>query len=145
MQKLSLNVVKTQSLIIGSCANTRKVESQPDAQASSSISGQDIEIITNKWYLGVQIDSQLNWEKHIDTIKTKAKALDSLYIVRNIFHLTYSTKNVERNCLAQLNLLFFPFMCCCSEFKIYVLQNIQKRAARIVTSNPYDAPAGPII
>ena len=29
-------------------------------------------MITNTRYLGVQIDSKLNWDKHIDTIKTKA-------------------------------------------------------------------------
>ena len=36
-----------------------------------SIGDQDIEMITNTRYLGVQIDSKLNWDKHIDTIKTK--------------------------------------------------------------------------
>ena len=36
------------------------------------IGDQDIEMITNKRYLGVQIDSKLDWDKHIDTIKTKA-------------------------------------------------------------------------
>ena len=29
-------------------------------------------MITNTRYFGVQIDSNLNWDKHIDTIKTKA-------------------------------------------------------------------------
>ena len=70
--KLSLNVVKTQSLIIGSGPNIRKIESQPDAPPSFSIGDQDIEMITNARYLGVQIDSKLNWDRHIDTIKTKA-------------------------------------------------------------------------
>ena len=77
--KLSLNVVKTQSLIIGSGPNIRKIESQPDAPTSFSIGDQNIEMITNTRYLGVQIDSKLNWDKHIDTIKTKAnRALDLL-------------------------------------------------------------------
>ena len=70
--KLSLNVVKTQSLIIGSGPNVRKIESQPDAQPSFSIGDQEIEMIVNAKYLGVQVDSQLNWDKHVDTIKTKA-------------------------------------------------------------------------
>ena len=70
--KHSLNVVKTQSLIIGSGPNIRKIESQPDAPSSFSIVDQDIEMITNTRYLGVQIDNNLNWDKHIDTIKTKA-------------------------------------------------------------------------
>ena len=58
--KLSLNVVKTQSLIIGSGPNIRKIECQPDAPPSFSIGDQDIEMITNTRYLGVQIDSKLN-------------------------------------------------------------------------------------
>ena len=42
-------------------------------------------MITNTRYLGVQIDSKLNWDKHIDTIKTKLiEPLDLLSILRNI-------------------------------------------------------------
>ena len=58
--KLSLNVVKMQSLIIGSGPNIRKIETQPDAQPSFSIGDQEIEMIANTKYLSVQVDSQLN-------------------------------------------------------------------------------------
>ena len=34
---------------------------------------------------------------------------------------------------------------CCSESKLGVLQKVQNRAARIVTSSPYDTSAAPII
>ena len=64
--------MKTQPLIIGSGPNIRKIKNQPDAQPSFLIGDQEIEIITNIKYLGVQIDSQLNWGKHIDTLKIKA-------------------------------------------------------------------------
>ena len=70
--KLSLDGVKTLSLIIGSGPKIRKIESQPDAPPSFSIGDQDIEMITDTRYLGIQIDSNLNWDKRIDTIKTKA-------------------------------------------------------------------------
>ena len=36
-----------------------------------SIGDQEIEMIANAKSLGVQVDSQLNWDKHVDTIKTK--------------------------------------------------------------------------
>ena len=62
--------MKTQSFIIGSGPNIRKLEIQPDAQLSFSIGNQEIEMIANTKYLGVQVDSQLNWDKHVDTIKT---------------------------------------------------------------------------
>ena len=69
LSKLSLNVLKTQSLIIGSSPKIHKIE---DAQPSFFIGDQTIEVITDTKYLGLQIDSQLKWDKHIDTIKTKA-------------------------------------------------------------------------
>ena len=69
--KNSLNV-RTQSFIICSGANTRKIEGQTDAQPSFSIGDKAIEVITDTKYLALQIDNQLRWDEHIDTIKTKA-------------------------------------------------------------------------
>ena len=70
--KLSLNVVKTQSLVLGSGPNILRIENQPVAQPHFIIGEQKIKMFTNVRYLGVQLDGQLNWENHIDTIKTKA-------------------------------------------------------------------------
>ena len=64
--KLSLNVVKTQSLIVGSDPNIRKIQSQPDAQPSFEIDNDNIEIVSSFKYLGVQVDNQLKWDDHID-------------------------------------------------------------------------------
>ena len=143
--KLSLNVVKTQSLIIGSGPNIRKIESQPDAPPSFSIGDQDIEMITNTRYLGVQIDSKLNWDKHIDTIKTKAN--------RALGLIKYSKKYLPSDVLNKMyrGIVEPHLSYCCSvwgcrsESKLDVLQKIQNRAARIVTGSPYDASAAPII
>ena len=139
--KLSLNIVKTQSLIIGSGPNIRKIESEPDAPPFFSIGDQDIVMITNTRYLGVQIDSNLNWGKHIDTIKTKAN--------RALGLIKYSRKYLPSDVLSEMyrgivepHLSYCCSVCgCCSESKIDVLQRIQNRAARIVTSSPYDASA----
>ena len=57
--KLSLNVIKTQSLIIGSGPNIRRIQSQPDSQPSFEIDNDNIEIISSFKYLGVQVDNQL--------------------------------------------------------------------------------------
>ena len=51
--KLSLNVVKTQSLIVGSGPNIRRIQSQPDAQPSFKIDNDNIEIVSSFKYLGV--------------------------------------------------------------------------------------------
>ena len=81
IKKLSLNVVKMQSLIIGSGPNIRKIESQPDAQPSFSVGDQESEMVPNTKYLGIQKDSQLNWDKRVDSIKTKANPGGSTWIV----------------------------------------------------------------
>ena len=130
--KLSLNVVKTQSIIIGSGPNIRKIESQPDAPPSFSIGDQDIEMITNTRYVGVQIDSNLNWDKHIDTIKTKANR--ALGLIKNSKkYLPSDVLNKMYRGIVEPHLIYFCSVWgCCSESKLDVLQKIQNRAARIV-------------
>ena len=137
--------MKTQSLIIGSGPNICKIESQPDAPPSFSIGDQDIEMITNTRYLGVQIDSKLNWDKHIDTIKIKAN--------RTLGPIKYSKKYLPSEVLNKMYRgIVEPHLShccsvwgCCSEAKLDVLQKIQNRAARNVTSSPHDESAAPII
>ena len=131
--------------MIGSGPNICKIESQPDAPTSFSIGDQDIEMITNTKYLCVQIASKLNWDKHIDTIKTTAN--------RALGLIKYSKKYLPSDLLNKMYRGIvephLSYCCsvwgCCSESKIDVLQKIQNRAARIVTSSPYDDSAAPII
>ena len=140
-----MNVVKTQSLIIGSGSNIRKIDSLSDAQPSFSIGDQEIEMIANTKYLGVQVDSQLNWDEHVGTIKTKAN--------RAIGLIKYSKKYLPSDVLNKMYRGIvepqLSYCCsvwgCCSESKINVLQKIQNRASRIVTNSPYDASAAPLI
>ena len=55
-------------------------------------------MITNTRYLGVQIDSKLNWEKHINTIKTKAnQALDLIK-----YSMKYLPSDVLTKCIEAL-------------------------------------------
>ena len=69
--KLSLNVAKTQSILIGSRYKIRAVE-QPDNQKPSlHIGDEAISIITSTKYLGVQVDQFLNWDEHLVTITKK--------------------------------------------------------------------------
>ena len=66
--KLSLNVAKTQSILIGSRYKIRAVE-QPDNQKPFlHIGDEAISIITSTKYLGVQVDQFLNWDEHLVTI-----------------------------------------------------------------------------
>ena len=98
-------------------------------------------MITNIRCLGVQIDSKLNWDKHIDTIKTKAN--------RALGLIKYSKKYLPSDVLDEMYRgsvePHLSYCCsvwgCCSKSKLDVLQKIQNRAARIVTGSPYDASA----
>ena len=92
--KLSLNVVKTLSLIVGSGPNIRKIQSQPDDQPSFEIDNDNTEIISSFKYLGVQVGNQLKWDDHID--KAKKKALRALGMVK------YSKKYLSSEVLAKM-------------------------------------------
>ena len=70
--KLSLNVVKTHSLIIGSGPNIQKIEKWTEAKPCFEIGDQKINMITDTKYLGVQIDNKLQWDRHIEQVKAKA-------------------------------------------------------------------------
>ena len=106
--KLSLNVVKTQSLIVGSGPNIRKIQSQSDAQPSFQIDNDNIEIVSSFKYLGFQVDNQLKWDDHID--KAKRKALRALGLVK------YSKKYLSSEILAKMyrGLVEPHFSYCCS-------------------------------
>ena len=79
--KLSLNVVKTQSLVIGSRPNIQKIEKQTENKPSFEIGVQKINMIADTTYLGVQIDDKLQWDRHIEHVK--AKALRALGLIKH--------------------------------------------------------------
>ena len=137
--------MKTLLLIIGSGSNIRRVEGQTDAQPSISIGDQTIETIIDAKYLGLQIDSQLKWDKHIDTLKTKANR--SLGLVK------YAKKYLPSGVLNKMyrGIVEPDLSYCCSvwgcgsESIISALQKIRHRTARMVANSPYDAFAAPLI
>ena len=143
--KLSLNAIKTQCLIVGSGPNIRKIQSQPEAQPSFEIDNDNIEIVSSLKYLGVQVDNQLNWDNHID--KAKKKALPALGLVK------YSKKYLSSEVIAKMYRgLVEPHLgyCCsvwgnCSKRKIDSLQKVQNRAARLVMNSGYDALVAPLM
>ena len=102
-------------------------------------------MITDTKYLGLQIDSQLKWDKHIDTIKTTVN--------RSLGLVMYGKKDFPSEVLNKMYRgIVEPYLsCCCSEWgrcsesKISALHKIQNRAARIVTNSPNDASVAPLI
>ena len=102
-------------------------------------------MITSTKYLGLQIDIQLKWDKHINTIKTKANQSLGLikyakkYLPSDVLNKMY--RGIVEPCLSY----YCSVWGCCSESEISALQKIQNRAARIVTNSPSDASAAPLI
>ena len=62
---LSINVVKTQTMFIDYQPNFQKVADKKVDPPSFSIGDFFIELVKDVKYLGVQIDSKLDWNQHI--------------------------------------------------------------------------------
>ena len=144
--KLSLNVAKTQSMILGSSSNLKKHHlDNGDPEINLHINEDNLDMIGSNKYLGVQIDSELKWREHITFAIGKisramgmlkyAKKYLPLEIVKNMY-----TSIVEphfRNCCSVWG--------CCGETLLDKLQKLQNRAARIVTNSSYDTSSLPLI
>ena len=65
--KLSLNIGKTEYILIGSWYKTNSI----DTERGIKIENQVIEKVRNTKVLGVKLDENLSWEKHIDHISSK--------------------------------------------------------------------------
>ena len=68
--KLSLNVVKTQAMIIGSKPKIKNLNN-PSTLPSFRVGGEEIDLINETKYLGVVIDNCLTWESHICAVQKK--------------------------------------------------------------------------
>ena len=72
--KLSLNVAKTNSMLVSTKQQHNILKSRND-DLDLKIRDNDLEIIQKTKYLGVQIDNSLNWKEHIKTVSTKVQEL----------------------------------------------------------------------
>ena len=141
--KLSLNVVKTQAMIIGSQPKIKKLNN-PSTLPPFRVGGEEIDLINETKYLGVVIDNCLTWEYHICAVQKK--------ISRAIGLLKYARKFVQTNTLTNSYRSaiepHFSYCCTvwgsCGSSKLDVLQKLQNEAARIVTNIRFDASAAPL-
>ena len=105
--KLSLNVVKTQAMVIRSQPNLKKIADKRADTPSFSIGESAIDIVKNVKYLGVQLDSNLDWNQHMKVLCSKvSRAIGFLkYAKKFVPKETHS--NVQRHCRATFSLLLF--------------------------------------
>ena len=69
--KLSLNVAKTQSMLIGSRNRLKKFGMSENPEPALKIGEETISMIEHTKYLGVQIDQHLLWDEHLSVITKK--------------------------------------------------------------------------
>ena len=82
--KLSLNVDKTQAMIVGSMQNVNKVVVQPTLLPVFHLGGTDIDLVNKVTYLGPYIDNSPTWKCQIENIKGKvSRAIGLLKYFKN--------------------------------------------------------------
>ena len=131
VNKLSLNVAKTNFMIFG---NNRFEENY-----MISINGMNINRVYVTKFLGVHIDSKLNWNEHISVIKTKVAK--NVSIMNRVKHCLINSALYSLYCT-----LILPYLSYCCEIwgntyksRIHPLYIMQKRAIRICGNSDYRA------
>ena len=142
--KLSLNVAKTQSMVISTKQKHATLKQQTD-QLNLQIRQSALEAVARTKCLGVHIDNSLNWKKHIEEIAKK--------VLRSVGLLKYAKRFLPLESLKNIytSIVDPQFRYCCSVWgvcgltEIHQLKKLQNRAPIIVTCSNYDAPSKPLI
>ena len=122
--RLTLNVSKTECMIIGSRHNLGKIEKDPIIKIGS----ETVNRVHTSKSLGVIIDDKLKWENQIDSISKK--------VSRGIGAIKLIKPYLPKKCLTQVyNALVQPYFDYCSLVQKCKLQN---RAARIITGDNWE-------
>ena len=82
--KLSLNVAKTEAMIIGSNKSyARQILLTPLLR----IDVEDFKLVSDVKYLGVQVDQELKWTNHLTAATKRSPGVVAFFITQNnIFH-----------------------------------------------------------
>ena len=136
--KLSLNILKTHYMVF---TPRNKVVNDIDI----CINDVRIERVYVTKFLGIQIDSQLNWKKHIDYICKKLSKCVGI--------IAKARKKLYKSSLITLYYSFaYPYFIYCNHvwgntFKTSLekMVLVQKKLIRIITCSPYRAHTGPLL
>ena len=142
--RLSLNVAKTQSMIIATKHKQAALENQNE-QLNLQIHNATMEVVQCIKYLGAHIDNSLNWKKQIQEASRK--------VLRSIGMLKYAKRYLPFQALKTLyTSVIDPYFhyCCflwevCGATEMQQLQKLQNWAARMITGSNYFAPSKPLL
>ena len=135
--KLSLNVDKTNYVIF--TRNSKKIH-----DVDISIKGKTIQRVYSTKFLGVHVDSQLNWKAHIAYTSQKlSKCCGILYKARRFLH--------KETLLTLYYTFAYPYFTYCNiiwgnTYKTYLsqIEKLQKKIIRIITCSKYRAHTLPL-
>ena len=142
--KLSLNVAKTQSMLVSTKAK-RKTLDKSSQHLQVKINGTELEVVSKIKYLGVLLDNSLDWKDQVQAV--------SLKVSRGLGILKHAKNFLPFSALTSLytSIVEPHFRYCCSVWgcagttEINRLQKLQNRAARIVTNSSFDTPSNKLI
>ena len=139
--KLSLNVGKTQSMVIGSIHLLNKVISSTDFE----ISNESIDQVTSTKYLSVQIDDKHIWKNQVDALSKRFQRLLALKnMLTGIYHVTRSKVSIRASFEPQLR-----YCCsvwgCANRTILDRLQQLQNMVIRIISNTKYHTLESPLL
>ena len=103
-----------------------------------SIDDKTIKIADHTKSLGLTIDAQLSWSKHVDEICKKASsAIGALKRVRPFISTDVAVQIYNALILPHFDYCS-PVWDCMSDYLSDKLQKLQNRAARVITKSPFD-------
>ena len=128
--KLSLNAVKCKYMIIGSQYNLSHMNYIPDI----NILGHKIERVFYVDQLGVTIDDQLKWDKHVDKLCKKLSS--ALFSMKQVKFLPIASRLTLYRSLVETRLRYCNVVWGnCGTTLINKLQHLQNRAIEIIHSD----------
>ena len=136
--KLSLNVRKTHYMIFH--GKNRKIETNHSIQINSEL----IERVDSTKFIGVIMDTKLNWQLHIQHIRNKiAKGLGVICKARKVLN--------RETLIVLYNSIIYPYLTYCIEVwgstahtHLSSLIRMQKKIIRVLTSSKYNAESYPL-
>ena len=138
--KLSLNVAKTQSMLVSTKARRNALD-RSNQNLQVKIHGTELEVVSKIMYLGVLLDNSLDWKDQVRAV--------SLKVSRGLGLLKHANKFLPLSALTSLytsiiepNFRYCRSLWGCADTtEINRLQKLQDRVARIVTSSSLDTPS----
>ena len=142
VNKLSLNIAKTEFMIIGS---RQRLNVNVDGHINISINDQPIKKVNETETLGMTIDQHLTWSKHVEEKSKKiSSAIGALKRIRPFITIDVANKIYKA--------IIQPHLDYCSTVwdglgvtLLDKIQKLQNRAARIITQSSYYTSASSLL